>query len=352
MHKAIVHIGTEKTGSTAIQNFLYKNEKLLSKYGYYFPWRTCGLISNFRLAIYTCNHADSNLLGMERNAFSEYPNADYTVNPDGYRAAFTDVHVKHIQHIHNKHSSSTVVYSSEHFHSRITHDEEVQRLYDFLDQFYDQVEIIVYFRRQDRLAVSGHNTSIQGGATNRFSYPEKPINANYFDYLSLVTRWSNVFGTNNMRVRIFEKDRLVGGDVGKDFKAQALSAEVQKRLEKKEVQYELSNPRLSHSALETLLEFNKMTANDPILKGKSKAELRQPLISALHELKDDFGEVLPTRSSALAYYEHFRKDNQTLFDTWSDGQSFTENFSMFPEEHRDIPEVDARRLLEQYLPIG
>jgi len=349
MRNAIIHIGTEKTGSTAIQNFVYKNEKVLAQYGYYFPYRTCGLISNFRLVIYACEQADPLLLSMDRKPISDDPNAAYQVNPDAWRKNFTDYHLNQVKQIHETHDDSTVVYSSEHFHSRISHESEVKRLKEFLDLHYDNVSVIAYFRRQDRLAVSGHNTAIQAGNKNRFRFPEGPDKANYYDYLSLVERWSNVFGKENVNVRIFEKEQLIGGDVGKDFKANIFSSDTLAKLENENLVYEQSNPRLSHSALETLISFNGLPDDDPLLKGKSKAELRQPLIKVLHELKDDFGEVLPPKSEALNYYQHFSKSNQTLFDTWADGQTFNDNFDMYPEENTHVPEVNVRPLLEEYV---
>ena len=351
MHRAIIHIGIEKTGSTAIQNFLYKNEKILSTYGYYFPWRTCGLISNYRLVIFTCNKADPNLLSMGKTSYTDHPNADFTVNPDTWRTAFTDDHLKEIRKIHEKHTSSTVVYSSEHFHSRVAHESEVQRLKDFLYQVYDHVSIIVYLRRQDKLAMSQENTSIQGGAVKRFSYSDVPTESNYFNFLSLVKRWSSIFREKHITVRIFEKNRLIGNDVGQDFKAHMFSDDINAQLENEPLHYERSNPRLSHSALETLLEFNRMPEDDSILKGMSKAELRQPLISALHELKDDGAQLLPSRKLSEEFYEHFRKENQTVFDTWGDGQSFDDDFSMYPDNPIDLEPVAVRELLEQYLPV-
>jgi hypothetical protein len=65
MHKALLHIGTEKTGSTSIQNFLYKNESELNKRGYFFPHKSCGLISNYRLVLLCLHWHDAGLSAME-----------------------------------------------------------------------------------------------------------------------------------------------------------------------------------------------------------------------------------------------------------------------------------------------
>ncbi len=46
--KAIVHIGTEKTGTSSIQMFLYKNRKKLIKSGYHFL-QSAGKTNNWAL---------------------------------------------------------------------------------------------------------------------------------------------------------------------------------------------------------------------------------------------------------------------------------------------------------------
>ncbi len=349
MHKAIVHIGTEKTGSTAIQNFLYKNESLLSTYGHYYPFQTCGLISNFRLAIYCLEANDPNLVAMDRRAANSPDLVTFTEDPDQWRDNFAEAHIDQIRTIHNRHKDTTVIYSSEHFHSRIVKPVEVERLHEFLDLLYDQVDIIAYFRRQDRLAVSSHNTSIQGGATNPFDFSNIEGKTNYFDYLSLMQRWADVFGAQHVRAKVYERDRLIGNDVGHDFKASTLSDEIISRLEKRPLHYERSNPRLSYTALKALLEFNRMDANDALLQGNNKPSIRQALITKLHDVNDEHGEMLPPRSTALEFYERFRSDNERVFNDYGKGDSFNENFSMFPETESDAPAVDALGVLTAQL---
>ena len=349
MQHAIVHIGTEKTGSTSIQNFLYKNDALLVKHGYLFPYRTCGLISNFRMAIHCLNKPDPALVGMDQRAKNSEEFTSFSENADEWREQFQQDHDNELEKFRAKRKISTVVYSSEHFHSRIVHESEVERLRAFLLNRFDKVSIIAYVRRQDRLAISGHNTSIQGGATNGFNFANIKGKANYFDYLSMLTLWSNVFGADNVTVRAYERKRLVDNDVGKDFKSLILSPEVSTIFDNSSVHYERSNPRLSFSALQALVAFNKMSPQDSQFGGVDKENLRQPLIKVLHNLNDDFGEVLPSRDSAESFYERFKSDNQTVFDNWGDGQNFSEDFSLFPANADAIPQIDAQALLTPLL---
>ena len=51
MKRAILHIGTEKTGTTSIQNFLYSNRIKLGAQGILFS-ETAGYLSNQNLVVY------------------------------------------------------------------------------------------------------------------------------------------------------------------------------------------------------------------------------------------------------------------------------------------------------------
>lgn len=351
MHKAIVHIGTEKTGSTAIQNFLYKNESVLAKHGVFFPFRTCGLISNFRLAIYCLEEVDPNLVGMDKQSSKSPDRTIFSDDPDQWRREFSNDHLAQINSIHRAHKASTVVYSSEHFHSRIVKPAEIERLYDFLNPMYDSVQIIAYCRRQDRLAVSSHNTSIQGGAVNDFDFTQIQNKPSYFDYLSMMDRWASVFGKTNVSARVYERNRLVGKDIGHDFKTNILTPKILKKLERSTLQYETSNPRLSFTALKALQAFNRMDTTDAMLRGAEKASIRQALIRSLHDVNDEFGEMLPPRDTAENFYSRFRDDNARMFTHYGDGHSFNEDFSKFPESKLQMPEVDALSVLSKRLEL-
>jgi len=229
-----------------------------------------------------------------------------------------------LEKIRSIHENSTVVYSSEHFHSRISSEKEIETLREYLESHYDQVEIIGYFRRQDRLAISGHNTAIQGGAAHSFNFSHLNGVTKYYDYLSLMTMWSNVFGVDRVSVNVYERDRLIGNDIGHDFKAKIFPPKLLARLEERELHFERSNPRLSYSALNTLLEFNKT----------------------------NFGEMLPARNEAVDFYEHFIDDNRALFEKFGITEGFTDDFSMYPDENHEAPVINVKALLTDYVTTG
>jgi hypothetical protein len=60
MKRAILHIGTEKTGTTSIQKFLYENRIKLGASGMLFP-ASAGFISNQNLVVYGKQAPESDL---------------------------------------------------------------------------------------------------------------------------------------------------------------------------------------------------------------------------------------------------------------------------------------------------
>ena len=109
-----------------------------------------------------------------------------------------------------------MVYSSEHFHSRVRQRHEIVRLYDRLAPLYDRIRILVYLRRQDALALSAYNTALQAGETRALTLSRITATTPYYDYLSLLQRWAEVFGEDALEVRLFDKAHLVSGDVVAD----------------------------------------------------------------------------------------------------------------------------------------
>ena len=117
MKKLYLHIGTEKTGTTLLQEWLYTNKKNLSKNGIYLP-NQLGKPKNILLPTYFQGHLDdwewSKRIQnkQEKETFFE-----------GFLNRVTDeITAAKINH-------DTFIITSEHFHSRLQLIEEIQNLY-------------------------------------------------------------------------------------------------------------------------------------------------------------------------------------------------------------------------------
>ena len=333
---AIVHIGSEKTGSTSIQDFMDRNGDLLKQNNCGF-FRSAGYISNCKLVNY-CQKTPNVIVGNMQQLRDD--DADILA----WKKKFYKVHTRDILKFQKStDGDSTVLYSSEHFQSRVTDPDDIQNLKTFLETFFDKVKIVVYLRRQDLLAMSAHNTSIQGGATQRFDINRVSIAGLYYDYNQLLDRWAAVFGKPNITVRVFEKNRLHNGNVVDDF-CQVVGLTLPDSNQYVNVN---SNERLSVTAQEMLLRFNHLDDNSELLGELKKRHIRQPLIARLHNLTDNYPKILSARDDVKAFYAHYKERNDQLAAQWLDGDGFDESFDNYPESAVELPEINAQQELEK-----
>lgn len=203
--KVILHIGCEKTGTTSIQNTLAANrETLLKEYRILYP-KSLGVTANHtKLAIYALNE------DKKRTQFIP-KNQTLKVFRENLRTDF-------LEEVANT-PADTIIISAEWLH-RLKDDDEFVRLHSLLTQIANRVEVVLYVRRQDQLALSLYSTSLKAGNYKRFSFPCIDTQSSlpyYFDFLSIYRKWKSVFGTGNVRIRIFDREKLYQGDVVRDF---------------------------------------------------------------------------------------------------------------------------------------
>lgn len=210
--KLIVHIGTEKTGTTAIQNFLSLNNTLFESHGFYIfksPSR-----DDFRELPAYCMR-DERYDDFHRNNFIKDLKSKHTYNQN-FKSRVESEILNLPKHIH------TVVVSSEHLHSRLIYQDEVDSVKDFFIDYFQSFEVIVYLREQLSMAVSRFSTMLKSGGNefyevdsfvNKFAREDK----HYFNFDKVLTLWEKSFGIENIRVRLFDKKLLYKQDVVQDF---------------------------------------------------------------------------------------------------------------------------------------
>ena len=319
--KAVIHIGTAKTGTTTIQEFLHLNRAKLANQGVAYL-QSPGLRNNRKLATYCMknNKVDDQVqnLGILSDA-----------KRNKWKAKFRQKFNREIKNLDEKISS--VIISSEHFHSRLTTKDEVKNLLNILRPYFTDMKILVYLRRQDRVAVSFYSTMIRCGGTRTTVFPENiSPNKPYYNYYNLIERWDKVFGKQNIEIRIFDKNKFMNGDLLQDFICAT-------GLIKSEnfVIPEKRNERLPASLQNALILMNHSFPryiNDIPVRFNNK--LRKYVIREL-ESKYKGIEKLPTRKEALDFYGKFSDSNQKLADNYlSSGSLFSNDFSMYPEESK------------------
>ncbi len=205
--KVILHIGCEKTGTTSIQHTMFLNrDVLLNSMGVLYP-QSLGGTNHWKLAVFTCNQ-DIRL--------TKHLQKDEDINL--FREKLRKEFLKEV----NETDPAVVVISNEWLHPRVQEPEEFNRLKDLLSEVTDDVQIVLYLRKQDKLATSLYSTSLKAGNCRKFKFPKiavdnTKITTYYYDFLSLYRNWKKAFGAGKVTVRVFDRGRLFDGDVVRDF---------------------------------------------------------------------------------------------------------------------------------------
>jgi hypothetical protein len=318
-----IHIGTEKTGSTTIQECLYKNREILYKNEIYYL-NSPGKIDSRNIATYCMDDAviDDHViqLGIKdtagRNNWKKEFLKELKTNLDNLPPSITKV-----------------VVSSEHLHSRLHNISNIELLKSIFSPYFDVIKIIVYLRRQDLVAVSLYSTACKAGEYRSEVFPQQSIHSEqYFKYEELINMWSRVFGKDNILARVFEKKYFFNNNLVDDF-FHEISVD-HKKLNL--VIPENLNVSVTGTTQLVLSKFNKYfpayNKQDYYLFNNGVKSL---LIYELERLKlKDLD--LPNRSDSIAFYNIYKSSNDRLAEEIFNRRSlFNEDFSKYPEIQDD-----------------
>lgn len=209
--KAIVHIGAEKTNAGSIQQFLYLNRKSLQDAGYHFL-QSAGETNNRALPAYCVStpaiddyfRMDGITTPEEREAFNKQFLTDFEAE---LRGLPDNVH--------------TVLISSEHFHSRIVTEADMDNVHQLLSGHFEEVTIVCYLREQVSSCTRRYSSFLKAGGRasfGKFLEDCKPKNIQY-NYLDMMANWERCFGLEALDVCLFTKDRFLNNDLFDDFTA-------------------------------------------------------------------------------------------------------------------------------------
>ena len=295
MTKAILLAGVEKTGTTSLQKFFAANRDALARQGVAYP-RFCGRFNHIGLAAYALE--DGRRDPTTRAVFRD----DET--PEAFRRRLRGEASQELS------GADVTLFCNEHCHSRLKTVEEIQRLKGFLSNFFDEIDVYLYLRRQDRLAVSLYSTEIKSGGTRRSIIPITSENDRFFNYELSLDMWAHIFGEGAVHPRIYERRLLHGGDVIADFLSVLAIAE------RDLVHVPEQNPSLRPDALEFLRRTNAALNGR---RGDGWDGVGGIVADALSKAFPGRGPK-PARSDARAFLELAARES--LFD---------DDFSEYPE---------------------
>lgn len=179
-HVLLLHIGTPKTGTTALQKFLYDNAEALEKYGWCYP-KEKALGDKNGIIFY--------------DVFEEKLNQD----PEDWESIWSI--------LKGKLKNYNVILSSENIY-----DWDMVQLLQQVKKEYGNLKVLIYLRRQDFYIESYWNQWVKLG------HYEKKLE----DFITDFSKWSSihyldklnqiceVIGEENLQVRVFEKGQWKG----------------------------------------------------------------------------------------------------------------------------------------------
>lgn len=264
MNKLFLHLGTPKTGTTAIQFFLHNNEEKLRELGYEFPDTRTDFrkdkgftqINNDESAYANGNVImDAQVLTAYRQgpeAFEDILNHVFPDIAEYYREVIgnneTDFDVL-IEYIREKLESRHVIISSENLWTF-----KYDFLRRFVKEFGDRVEVIVYLRRQDKYVESMWNEVIKLGVVSDiiedylfFLLSEENDNHG-IRYKTRLQKICKIVGKEHMKVRLYEEGAFRhSGGIHYDFlRAVGIDPEKHEWIKlKRDVNERLSGPAVN-----------------------------------------------------------------------------------------------------------
>ncbi len=311
MTLCILHLGSEKTGTSSIQKYFGAHRNALLKEGFWYPRAFTNPGGHVHLRLSTAALAGT--LKSDTPDITEFRNEYAQKTKAGAKAA---------------------VFSSEFFHSEMRDAEAVGRLRTFLVQFFDRFLLIYYARRQDQMLASMHSTAVKGAWTtdaNALSVYESKGHY-YFDHFAVCNLWSGQFGRETLICRIYERDKLMEGDIIDDF-SNTIGLGIDSNRSRV-----ASNESLTFETISALLLLNGSAHRD-------NKELRRKLIAIGNKRH---GKRMPmlTRADARNFLGKFDESNRKFFSEYIDpkiGLEFSGDFNSFPEV---VPRMTAEALLE------
>ncbi|MDD5274980.1 MAG: hypothetical protein PHR16_02735 [Methylovulum sp.] len=307
----VLHIGTEKTGTTSIQEFLALNRTQLNASGILYP-TSLGAKNHTKIAAY----ADTHPWRLTRNPFG--------VDSDEKHRLFRKDLEQQFQNELESNTCPQAIISNEHLHSHISKPEQIQFLKNQLEKHFSSITVLIYFRRQDLMAVSRYSTALIAGFVPD-SYFNFDSNSYYFNFFAIYQNWLNCFGKDAIKVRIFAKEHFINGNLLSDFCAAAGIPENTGLL-----MPERKNEAFSLAAECLVIALNQQIKNGLLVMTNPE---RRHLIAQFR--KNFAGEMgYPDRQAAMRFYQSFAISNKALQAQLPDAVSplFNDDFSMYPEQ--------------------
>ncbi len=292
MATVYLHVGLPKTGTTALQRFLWDNEEALLRHGISYPhmeykYKGVGFYRNGHFLLAPFVDADG-------KQYHDRPCREFDEAMDKVQALSSQC--------------EKIILSDEIiWRTRWKWENYWEKIRDAFAARGLKVKVIVYLRRQDLWTESFWAQMVKGGgSTHTFAeFLELFLqNTCYVDYYDYMNHLSPILGRENLIIRIYERGQFHGkeGTLHSDFlDLFGLS------LDGFQVEGEIQNTRMDGAYLELRRILNGIQES-----GAGRKVIQDSLYAAQTEdpLEGHFSYFTP--EGKRAYMERFEKDNEKL----------------------------------------
>ncbi len=205
----ILHVGTEKTGTTSIQSLLRTSYNTLAKNGVLFP-QSIGEPCHIHLTACALggepNHPIRNLLGL--------------TNADDFKD-FVEKTKTGLKNEIEINKAEVLLISDEHINVHLSKIESLGAFKTLCEEFGDIKSVVIYLRRQDEFRLSLFSEAVKAGNLTSFEldnplpvFEKLPYR---LDYLAVLDNLSEVFGIDKIVTRKYNRGSFPSDDICIDF---------------------------------------------------------------------------------------------------------------------------------------
>lgn len=347
--RAILHIGTERTGSTSTQSAMFRHAAHLATEGVLVPNSLLrpqeieGGVANHTL--FTVAFADvdtyvDDLLPPEATR-------EWTLRPLALQRRLRAALLAEIAAADP--AITTLLISSEHLHSRIESPDSVARIADFLREVADAITIVAVIRPQIAMAISVFNLQLRMGSTNTRIVPifddatgwdsVLGLRRSYFDLHAMLQRYELAFGRANVSAHLH-------GD-GANFDSSALIFAAAGAALPADWETIRENSSVARAAQELLLFLNR---HQHLIAAEARADLRARIDRVLIRRFQGRG-LLPARAEAAAFMQQFAAGNEAIRQSYFPDRPtlFALDETRFPEASESLGDQVSREMLVELM---
>jgi hypothetical protein len=337
--RAVIHVGTERTGSTSVQRALYAERQALANAGVFVPLslvrsyeRDAGVAKHvlFALALADTEHFPLDLVPLESPRQS----------PRDLQRDILDAMGTEFAHPDSR--AHTLLISSEHIHSRLDTHGAVSRIREVLEPWVDDFVIVVVLRPQIDMAVSLANLVVRRSGLDPRLIPlfddtggydrVMGVRPGYFELDDMLQRFESVFGAGAVRAArydargAFDSRRVLFDAIG--LPAPAFPAD------------ERANASLSRDALQVMRCVHQH------IDLVQNPDWRPGFIDDVDRIlvREYPGPGLrPARAAAMAFMERFAAGNERIRRRHFPRQAslFEVDLERYPNESETLDDIPA-----------